>query len=282
MTLVRTVAELRRALADAPRRTALVPTMGALHEGHLSLVRAARAEHATVVVSVFVNPTQFNEAADLDAYPRDEARDVELAVGAGATIVFAPSVEEMYPDGFATTVRVRGRITESLEGAARGVSHFDGMATIVTKLLVAAAPDTAYFGAKDAQQVVVVRRLVADLGLPVRIAVCPTSRDDDGLARSSRNTRLSADARARALAIPRALAAAERQARTERSVEVLRSTVWRELADLDVEYAEIVDPDSLAPLTELGDAGLLVVAARVDGVRLIDNTVLVPDGPRAR
>ena len=282
MTLVRTAAELRRALADAPRRTALVPTMGALHEGHLSLVRAARAEHATVVVSVFVNPTQFNEAADLDAYPRDEARDVELAVGAGATIVFAPSVEEMYPDGFATTVRVRGRITESLEGAARGVSHFDGMATIVTKLLVAAAPDTAYFGAKDAQQVVVVRRLVADLGLPVRIAVCPTSRDDDGLARSSRNTRLSADARARALAIPRALAAAERQARTERSVEVLRSTVWRELADLDVEYAEIVDPDSLAPLTELGDAGLLVVAARVDGVRLIDNTVLVPDGPRAR
>lgn len=282
MTLVRTVAELRRALADAPRRTALVPTMGALHEGHLSLVRAARAEHATVVVSVFVNPTQFNEAADLDAYPRDEARDVELAVGAGATIVFAPSVEEMYPDGFATTVRVRGRITESLEGAARGVSHFDGMATIVTKLLVAAAPDTAYFGAKDAQQVVVVRRLVADLGLPVRIAVCPTSRDDDGLARSSRNTRLSADARARALAIPRALAAAERQARTERSVEVLRSTVWRELADLDVEYAEIVDPDSLAPLTELGDAGLLVVAARVDGVRLIDNTMLVPDGPRAR
>ena len=282
MTLVRTVAELRRALADAPRGTALVPTMGALHEGHLSLVRAARAEHATVVVSVFVNPTQFNEAADLDAYPRDEARDVELAVGAGATIVFAPSVEEMYPDGFATTVRVRGRITESLEGAARGVSHFDGMATIVTKLLVAAAPDTAYFGAKDAQQVVVVRRLVADLRLPVRIAVCPTSRDDDGLARSSRNTRLSADARARALAIPRALAAAERQARTERSVEVLRSTVWRELADLDVEYAEIVDPDSLAPLTELGDAGLLVVAARVDGVRLIDNTVLVPDGPRAR
>lgn len=282
MTLVRTVADLRRALADAPRGTALVPTMGALHEGHLSLVRAARAEHATVVVSVFVNPTQFNEAADLDAYPRDEARDVELAVGAGATIVFAPSVEEMYPDGFATTVRVRGRITESLEGAARGVSHFDGMATIVTKLLVAAAPDTAYFGAKDAQQVVVVRRLVADLGLPVRIAVCPTSRDDDGLARSSRNTRLSADARARALAIPRALAAAERQARTERSVEVLRSTVWRELADLDVEYAEIVDPDSLAPLTELGDAGLLVVAARVDGVRLIDNTVLVPDGPRAR
>ncbi|MDI9889656.1 pantoate--beta-alanine ligase [Microbacterium sp. IEGM 1404] len=276
--IVRTVAELRAVLA--PRRAdgvGFVPTMGALHEGHLSLLRAARDTNGTVVLSIFVNPTQFGEAADLNAYPRTEAADVALAAEAGVDVVFAPSVAEMYPSGFATTVSVGGAITGTLEGAERGRSHFDGVATVVAKLLLAVQPDRAYFGAKDAQQVVVVRRMVADLGIPVEIVTRPTSRDADGLARSSRNTRLSPDDRAIAAAIPRALRAAQDAfADGIRDPHVLTSTVRAELDGLDAEYVEIVDADSLDPIDEIERPALLALAVRVGQVRLIDNVVLAP------
>ncbi|MFF8186173.1 pantoate--beta-alanine ligase [Microbacterium sp. NPDC016588] len=276
--IVRTVAELRAVLA--PRRAdgvGFVPTMGALHEGHLSLMRAARNANGTVVLSIFVNPTQFGEAADLNAYPRTEAADVALAAEAGVDVVFAPSVAEMYPGGFATTVSVGGAITGTLEGAERGRSHFDGVATVVAKLLLAVQPDRAYFGAKDAQQVVVVRRMVADLGIAVEIVTRPTSRDADGLARSSRNTRLSPDDRAIAAAIPRALRAAQDAfADGIRDAHVLTATVRAELDGLDPEYVEIVDADSLDPIDEIERPALLALAVRVGAVRLIDNVVLAP------
>jgi pantoate--beta-alanine ligase len=278
--IVRTVAELRAAL-DPLRGEPIgfVPTMGALHEGHLSLLRAARAENATVVLSIFVNPTQFGEAADLAAYPRTEEADVALAAQAGTDLVFAPSPAEMYPEGFATTVSVGGAITETLEGALRGRSHFDGVATVVAKLLLAVQPDRAYFGAKDAQQVVVVRRMVSDLGVPVEIVARPTSRDDDGLARSSRNTRLSVEERYVAAVIPRSLRAAQDAfASGIRDPHRLESVVRAELATaaLDPEYVEIVDADSLEPIAEIGRPALLALAVRVGEVRLIDNVVLVP------
>ena len=278
--IVRTVAELRDVLA--PRRgdgVGFVPTMGALHEGHLSLLRAAREDNGTVVLSIFVNPTQFGEAADLDAYPRTESADVALAAETGVDVVFAPSVSEMYPAGFATTVSVGGAITGTLEGAERGWAHFDGVATVVAKLLLAVQPDRAYFGAKDAQQVVVVRRMVADLGIPVEIVTRPTSRDADGLARSSRNTRLSPADRALAAAIPCGLRAAQDAfARGIRDPQLLTHAVRGELTavDLDPEYVEIVDADSLQPIAEIERPALLALAVRVGDVRLIDNVVLAP------
>lgn len=287
MRIVRTIAELRAALSEArgagsarpaaPGRVGMVPTMGALHEGHLSLVRAARAENDTVVLSIFVNPTQFEEAEDLAAYPRQEERDAALAAEAGVDLVFAPAAAEMYPEGFATTVRVSGALTETLEGAARGASHFDGVATVVSKLLLAALPDAAYFGRKDAQQLLVVRRMVADLGIPTRIVACPTSRDPDGLARSSRNVRLSADERRRALAIPRALdAAVEAVGGGERDAALLRARAEESLraAGLGIEYVATVRPDSLEAVERIEDSALLAVAVRVGDVRLIDNAVL--------
>lgn len=278
--IVRTVAELREALR--PRRSGrvgFVPTMGALHDGHVSLLRAAREETDTVVLSIFVNPTQFGEAADLDAYPRTEDADVALAAQAGTDVVFAPSAAEMYPAGFATTVSVGGAITGTLEGALRGREHFDGVATVVAKLLLAVLPDRAYFGAKDAQQVVVVRRMVADLGIPVEIVARPTSRDADGLARSSRNTRLSGAERQLAAAIPRSLRAAQDAFATGiRDPRRLAGAVRDELAAarLEPEYVEIVDADSLEPITEVVRAALLALAVRVGPVRLIDNVVLAP------
>ncbi|WZH39073.1 MAG: pantoate--beta-alanine ligase [Microbacterium enclense] len=281
MRIVRTVEELRAALA--PRRAksvGFVPTMGALHEGHLSLLRAARSENATVVLSIFVNPTQFGEAADLDAYPRTEHADVTLADQAGTDLVFAPSPAEMYPAGFATTVSVGGAITDTLEGAVRGRSHFDGVATVVAKLLLAVQPDRAYFGAKDAQQVVVVRRMVGDLGIPVEIVTRPTSRDDDGLARSSRNTRLSPEERAVAAVIPRSLRAAQDAfASGIRDPHRLADVVRDELvaAELDPEYVAIVDAHSLEPIAKVVRPALLALAVRVGAVRLIDNVVLGVD-----
>ena len=278
--IVRTVAELRAALE--PHRgggIGFVPTMGALHEGHLSLLRAAAAENETVVLSIFVNPTQFGEAADLDAYPRTEEADVELAALAGTHIVFAPSAAEMYPAGFATTVSVHGALTSTLEGAVRGRSHFDGVATVVATLLLAVGPDRAYFGAKDAQQVVVVRRMVTDLRIPVEIVARPTSRDADGLARSSRNARLSAEERRLAAVIPRSLRAAQDAfASGIRNTHRLTSLVHEGLteAGLDHEYVQIVDADSLEPLTDIARPALLALAVRVGQVRLIDNVVLDP------
>ncbi|MCJ1706249.1 pantoate--beta-alanine ligase [Microbacterium sp. VKM Ac-2923] len=280
MRIVRTVTELRAALE--PHRSGgigFVPTMGALHEGHLSLLRAAAVENPTVVLSIFVNPTQFGEAADLDAYPRTEEADVELAASAGAHVVFAPSAAEMYPAGFATTISVGGAVTATLEGAVRGRSHFDGVATVVATLLLAVQPDRAYFGAKDAQQVVVVRRMVTDLRIPVAIVTCPTSREADGLARSSRNARLSAEERQLAAIVPRSLRAAQDAfASGIRDAHRLTALVREGLAEagLDDEYVEIVDADTLDPLTDVTRPALLALAVRVGTVRLIDNVVLDP------
>ena len=281
MRIARTVAELREATAEARaagRGIGLVPTMGALHDGHLSLVRRAREENGLVAMSIFVNPTQFSDPADLAAYPRTEDRDFALAEGAGVDVVFAPNALEMYPDGFATTVSVAGRLTETLEGAGRGASHFDGVATVVSKLLLAALPDAAYFGMKDAQQLLVVRRMAQDLGIPSRIVACPTERDADGLALSSRNVRLGAEDRARALAIPAALLAIETAAATGESDAaelVARGTIPLAEAGIDPEYLAIVDPEGLAPIKALdGGPALVLIAARVGDVRLIDNVML--------
>jgi pantoate--beta-alanine ligase len=276
---LRTVADLRAALAE-PRRAGqtigLVPTMGALHEGHLSLIRQARADCDVVVMSLFVNPSQFNEARDLAAYPRDEERDLDLAADNGADIVFAPPVEEVYPDGFATTVTVAG-LTESLEGAHRGPPHFDGVTTVVTKLFNMAQPDLAYFGQKDAQQALVIKRLVRDLDIPVAIEICPTVREPDGLAMSSRNALLSPDERTRATALHRALAAAaEAVAAGERDATAVATLARTELqtAEIEPEYLELVDADSLEPVSDINGDVVAVIAARVGNTRLIDNQPL--------
>ena len=282
MRIVRTVTELRSELASVRREgltIGLVTTMGALHDGHLSLISGARAQCDVVVVSLFVNPAQFNERSDLERYPRRERHDAELAAEAGADVLFAPSVEEVYPPGFATTVEVLG-VTERLEGAARGSEHFRGVATVVTKLLCMTLPDVAYFGQKDAQQVVVIRRLVADLNLPIRIEALATVREPDGLAMSSRNALLDAEERARALALPAALKAARDRAETgERSATALLAAAREALEPFDVEaeYVALVDPATLEPLERLDGEALLAIAARVGSVRLIDNTTLQPD-----
>jgi pantoate--beta-alanine ligase len=281
MRIVRAVGELRSVLepARAARLTiGLVPTMGALHEGHLSLIRRARSQCDVVVVSLFVNPAQFNEAADLEGYPRQEGRDAELAAGAGADLLFAPAVEEVYPRGFATSVEVLG-LTERLEGAVRGASHFRGVTTVVTKLLNMVLPHRAYFGQKDAQQVVVIKRLVEDLNLPVHVEVVPTAREQDGLAMSSRNAHLDAEERERARALFAGLRAAhERAATGERSAEALIDCARAAMAPFDVqpEYLALVDPDTLEPVEHLSAAALLAVAARVGATRLIDNLILQP------
>jgi pantoate--beta-alanine ligase len=279
MITLRTVADLRTALAE-PRRAGqtigLVPTMGALHDGHLSLIRQARADCDVVVMSLFVNPSQFNEESDLAAYPRDEQRDLDLAAANGADIVFAPPVEEVYPDGFATTDTVAG-LTESLEGAHRGRAHFDGVTTVVTKLFNMAQPDLAYFGQKDAQQALVIKRLVRDLDIPVAIEICPTVREPDGLAMSSRNALLSPDERTRATALHRALAAAaEAVAAGERDATAVATLARTELqtAEIEPEYLELVDADSLEPVSDINGDVLAVIAARVGNTRLIDNQPL--------
>jgi pantoate--beta-alanine ligase len=286
MRTVRTVSDLRAALRP-PRREeraiGLVPTMGALHEGHLSLIRAARAETDVVVVSLFVNPAQFDDASDLDAYPRDEGRDAQAAAAAGADLLFAPPLDEVYPPGFATTVRVAG-LTEHLEGEHRGAGHFEGVATVVAKLLNMAQPDVAYFGQKDAQQAAVIRRLVRDLDIPARIAVCPTVREPDGLALSSRNVRLRGADRDRAVALRRALdAAAGAVAAGERDAAALARAGRAAMAALGVEpeYVALVRPDDLRPVERVDGDVLVVVAARVGATRLIDNTILSPDGKGA-
>jgi pantoate--beta-alanine ligase len=290
MRLVRTVAALREALA-APRRAGLriglVPTMGALHDGHLSLIRRARADCELVVVSLFVNPAQFNEGRDLERYPRDEQRDRELAAAAGADVLFAPSADEVYPAGFATSVEVIG-VSERLEGAARGPEHFRGVTTIVAKLFGMAQPDVAYFGQKDAQQVVVIRRLVADLDLPVEIVALPTVREPDGLAMSSRNALLSEAERDRARALPAALgAAAELAAGGERSAERLLAAAREPLAGdgVELDYLALVDPETLEPVERVERPALLALAARVGAVRLIDNVTIDPapaNNPRGK
>jgi pantoate--beta-alanine ligase len=281
MRTIRTVAEMRAWLGNARaegRSVGLVPTMGAFHAGHLALMRTAKDEQDSVVVSLFVNPAQFNDPADLAAYPRTEANDAVQAAELGVDVLFAPTVGEMYPDGFATTVSVSG-LTEVLEGAERGVAHFAGVCTVVNKLLNVVGPDAAYFGQKDAQQVAVVRRMVRDLDMPVRIEVLPTVREPDGLALSSRNVRLSEPERVRALALSRALrAAAAAVADGELDPERIRAAAHAELdlQGLDPEYLAIVDPETFAPVLTVRARTLVAVAARVGPVRLIDNVVLEP------
>jgi pantoate--beta-alanine ligase len=285
MRTLRSVADLRATLKPVRRdgrSIGLVPTMGALHEGHLSLVRRARAENDVVVVSLFVNPAQFAPTEDLAAYPRDEERDARLAADAGADLLFAPPVEEVYPPGFATTVHVAG-VTETLEGANRGTSHFDGVATVVTKLLNMAGPDVAYFGQKDAQQTAVIRRFVADLDIPVRIEVCPTVREPDGLAMSSRNAYLSADERPRAVALKRAIDAVRGAVEAgERDPETIAAAARARMSDLAVEpeYLALVDPESFQPVQAVDGDVLVAVAARVGRARLIDNDTIHVNGRR--
>jgi pantoate--beta-alanine ligase len=278
--VVRGVEELRAALAPVRRegRTiGLVPTMGFLHDGHISLLRAARAECDVVVMSLFVNPTQFGPGEDFEHYPRDEERDAELAAEAGVDLVWAPPIEEVYPGGFATQVEVGG-LAEVLCGdpARRGPEHFRGVATVVAKLFSAVQPDVAYFGQKDAQQVAVIRRMVRDLDFPVRIEALPIVREPDGLAMSSRNAYLSLADRDRATALARALRTVEREARAESLASGLEAG-HAELAaaGIEPEYLEARDPDELTPVFELNGRPILVaVAARVGEARLIDNVLI--------
>ena len=276
MRTLRTVSELRTALSRPRRQRSvigLVPTMGAFHEGHLSLMRRAREDCDQVVVSLFVNPAQFDAPADLSAYPRDELRDAALAAELGVDYLFAPPVEQVYPDGFSTTVSVAG-VSEPLEGIHRGREHFDGVATVVTKLFNMVGPDAAYFGQKDAQQVLVIKRLVRDLDLPVHVEVCPIVREPDGLAMSSRNVRLSPEERDRATALSRTLTrAAEAVAAGERDAGILRGRATAELqaAGVEPEYFEIVSTENLAAVDRIEGDVLALVAARVGAIRLIDN-----------
>jgi pantoate--beta-alanine ligase len=275
---LRTKAEVRAhvaAVRAAGRNVGLVPTMGAFHAGHHALMTAAREACDEVVVSLFVNPAQFNEAGDLAAYPRDEGRDAGEAAALGVDVLFAPSAEEVYPEGFATSVRVDG-LGDVLEGAERGPGHFAGVCTVVAKLLNIVAPDAAYFGQKDAQQVAVLRRMVADLDIPVELRIVPTVREPDGLALSSRNVRLDAAERRRALALSEGLRAAEDAiAGGERRPEAVRGAALAAMArrEVEPEYLALVDVESFRQLDQLDGRVLVLVAARVGDTRLIDNSL---------
>jgi pantoate--beta-alanine ligase len=274
--VVRTRAELRAALAAAPRPVGLVPTMGALHPGHASLIERAHAESRTVVVSIFVNPRQFNEKSDFTNYPRTEAADLAIAGAAGADIAWIPAVEDVYPAGFQTTVSV-GALTELLEGAARP-GHFEGVTTVVAILLCAVGAERAYFGQKDAQQLLVVRRMAGDLAIPTEIVACPIVREADGLAMSSRNVRLTPEQRAAAPVLRRALLAARAAYDAgQRSGDALRSVMGEVLATQPLarpEYVSCADPATLTELATVSGPALLSMAVRFGEVRLIDNEQL--------
>lgn len=281
MRLVTTIAELREAVRgarQAGKRIGFVPTMGFLHEGHKALMAAARQETDFVVVSIFVNPMQFGPSEDLARYPRDLERDTALCASVPVDLLFHPPVSEVYPDGFQTKVTV-GALTSGLCGASRP-GHFDGVATVVTKLFGMVQPDVAFFGQKDAQQVAVIQRLVTDLNLPVEIRPVPTVREPDGLALSSRNTYLSPAEREAALVLSRTLFWADAQVKAgERDLGALRAAMIgrieaEPLARID--YIEIVDPLTLQPVTELAGPALAALAVRIGSTRLIDNLRLVP------
>jgi len=285
MKVIRAAHLLREALhggRHASHTIALVPTMGAYHDGHLALIREARMEHHQVVVSLFVNPTQFNDPGDLDAYPRDLVADMEKAEAAGCDILFVPEVEEIYPAGFDTKVVV-GEVAEPFEGAHRR-GHFTGVATVVTKLLNIVQPHAAYFGLKDYQQTLVIRRLVADLDLDVEIVALPTVREPDGLAMSSRNQRLRPEGRARAANLYRVLCATREQitalpAGTPLDDALAVGRAELEQAELTVEYLAAAHPETLAPVAAAGEAMVLVAAVVCDGVRLIDNVEVARSRP---
>jgi len=270
------IAVVRSAAAELQRPLGLVPTMGYLHEGHLALVRCARAENASVAVSIFVNPTQFGDADDYAQYPRDLERDLALLKAENVDLVFAPDVEEMYPAGASTSVIVEG-LTERLEGEFRP-GHFRGVATVVAKLFNIVQPDRAYFGQKDAQQLQVIRKMVRDLDMPVEVRAVPTVREPDGLALSSRNVRLSPEERKVALVLSRALREAEQRYRAgERSGVVLRQVMREMLAEEPLarpDYVSVADPETLLELDRIDGPALLSLAVRIGPVRLIDNIPL--------
>lgn len=276
LRVVRTRAELREALSSAPRPVGLVPTMGWLHAGHRALIERARAENATAIVSIFVNPKQFGDPADLARYPRNEARDVEMCAESGADLVFAPDVEEVYPSGFDTTIHA-GAIAEPLEGAARP-GHFDGVATVVAILFNLVGAQRAYFGQKDAQQLLVIRRMARDLAIPTEVLAHPTVREPDGLALSSRNVHLSPVERAAAPVLRRALLAARSAWEAgERSGDVLRRTMASVLAGETLaspDYVSVADAETLEEIDRVAGPALLSLAVRFGPTRLIDNETL--------
>ena len=274
MHVVRTRAELRAALASSPRPVGLVPTMGWLHAGHVSLIERARAENETVVVSIFVNPRQFGQVADFARYPRNEERDIQACERAGVDLVFAPTVDEVYPPGFDTRVSV-GAIAGPLEGAARP-GHFDGVVTVVAILFALVGAERAYFGLKDYQQVQVIRRMALDLALPTEVVPCETIRDPDGLAMSSRNARLTPVGRAAASVLRRALVAGAAAVRNgTRDAGAIRAVMLAVLATEPMaapDYVSVADPDTLDELETVAGRALLSLAVEIEGVRLIDNT----------
>jgi pantoate--beta-alanine ligase len=279
MLVVRTIVEARQVCARfraAGKTLGLVPTMGALHEGHLSLVNAAQESCDAVAVSIFVNPTQFGPKEDFSSYPRVFEQDCQTLEAAGVDVVFAPSVEEMYPPSASTFVEVEG-LSDRLDGASRP-GHFRGVATVVSKLFHIFAPDVAFFGQKDAAQVAVLRRMVRDLRFAVRLEVCPTMRESDGLAMSSRNRNLSEGERRQALVLYRALSTvAKRFQGGEVDSDKLLGEAQRILKEepaVQVEYCRIVDPETLEEISQVGPGSLMAVAARVGATRLIDNLLL--------
>jgi pantoate--beta-alanine ligase len=276
MIIVESVADLRRVRAELPGPLGLVPTMGLLHEGHLSLVRRARADCASVAVSIFVNPTQFGPGEDLERYPRALERDLNLLRPIGVDLVWTPPPEEVYPSGYQTFVTVE-HVSRPLEGKARPI-HFRGVATVVAKLFNLFEPHRAYFGQKDAQQTVVVRRMARDLDFPLEVVVCPTVREADGLAMSSRNAYLSPTERPVATVLYRALSAAKEAAdRGEHDADILRSVMSRTLADEPVateEYVSIAHPATLDELETVEGEALFSLAVRLGRTRLIDNFLL--------
>ena len=279
MLVLKTIAETRSACARiraAGKTLGLVPTMGSLHQGHLSLVRAAQAGCDTVAVSIFVNPTQFGPKEDFEAYPRSLEEDCRILEAAGVDLVFAPSSEEMYPAGASTFVEVAG-LSERLDGASRP-GHFRGVATVVAKLFHIFSPERAFFGQKDAAQVAVLRKMVRDLRFSVQMEVCPTVREPEGLALSSRNRNLSSEQRGQALVLSRALLAVEQQVQGgEQESGTLLATAMQILEEepaVKVDYCRVVDPDTLEDVRNVGHGALVVVAAYVGATRLIDNLLV--------
>ena len=276
MEIVETAADMRLARARMRGQVGLVPTMGALHEGHMALVRSAREENEHIIATIFVNPTQFNDPKDLLNYPRDMERDLDMLRAAGVDTVFTPTPDVMYPPNYQTYVTVQ-QVTEGLEGAHRP-GHFRGVATVVAKLFNLTQPHRAYFGQKDAQQVVVIKRMVTDLNFPLEVVVCPTLREADGLAMSSRNRKLTPEQRRAAPVLYRALSAAQLAFENgERDPEVLRQVMQAVLASeplAEVEYVSLADAENLNELREpIAGSTLVSLAVRVGAVRLIDNLI---------